>query len=145
MLSYLSLPDDCKERVVLRSCLVLVDQSCRRWTPRYQTIDIFATRLQYHRQSQHSSDTMDSSSKIFWISLRMIQLAITILILGLSAYGTPFLGSIINNPLTSHSQQVLPRIRVHPIRIETSQLPPPQLPHHALRANLHPRHPRPLS
>ncbi|KAM0690124.1 hypothetical protein Q7P36_008891 [Cladosporium allicinum] len=29
---------------------------------------------------------MESSSKIFWISLRMIQLAIMILILGLSAY-----------------------------------------------------------
>jgi hypothetical protein len=41
------------------------------------------------RQGQYS-ENMESSSKIFWSSLRIIQLLVSILVLGLAANGTPF-------------------------------------------------------
>lgn len=45
-------------------------------------------------------------SKIFWFSLRLIQLLIAILILGLSAYGTPF--------TFSHTQTLPPETQPNP-------------------------------
>jgi hypothetical protein len=39
-----------------------------------------------------------SASKIFWFSLRVIQLLVSVLILGLGAYGMPFPG---NNTTTN--------------------------------------------
>jgi hypothetical protein len=95
---------------------------------------------------------MDSSSKIFWLSLRLIQLLVAILILGLSAYGMPLShishqhpisSTTHNNSLTTHSQHLLPPIPAHPLRVNNPpQLPPPQRTPHAPCPNLPHRPPR---
>jgi len=54
----------------------------------YRIVDMHDTRPQLldRRQGQYS-ENMESSGKIFWFSLRIMQLLVSILILGLAANG----------------------------------------------------------
>jgi hypothetical protein len=144
----------------VRSCLILVDQSCRQQVPWYT--GLFCTKLSTHslpachNQGKHFYK-MDSTSKIFWLSLRLIQLVVAMLILGLSAYGTLLSDTLHpmssttptsshspnNSSLTTYSQHLLPLIPIHPLRTNNSpQLPPTKRLPHAPRPDLPHRRPR---
>jgi hypothetical protein len=74
----------------------LVDLSLQNM---YEIVNMHDTRPQLldRRQGQYSENTK-SNSKIFWLSLRIIQLLVSILVLGLAANG---MAALDNNANTS--------------------------------------------